>query len=40
LALGQPNVELNKPRIMLQQAVQQWDVNLIPKGIHLTGSYL
>lgn len=40
LALWQPNVELNKPRIMLQQAVQQWDVNLIPKGIHLTGSYL
>lgn len=40
LALGQPNVELNKPRIMLQQAVQQWDMNLIPKGIHLTGSYL
>lgn len=37
LALGQPNVELNQPRIMLQQAVQQWDVNLIPKGIHLTG---
>ncbi|PRD35893.1 UNVERIFIED_CONTAM: gluQ [Trichonephila clavipes] len=40
LALGQPNIELNQPRIMLQQAVQQWDVNLIPKGIHLTGSYL
>lgn len=40
LALGQPNVELNQPRIMLQQAEQQWDVNLIPKGIHLTGSYL
>lgn len=40
LALGQPNVELNQPRIILQQAVQQWDVNLIPKGIHLTGSYL
>lgn len=40
LALGQPNIELNQPRIMLQQAVQQWDVNLIPKGIHLTGAYL
>lgn len=40
LALGQPNVELNQPRIMLQQAVQQWNVNLIPKGIHLTGTYL
>lgn len=40
LALGQPNVELNQPRIMLQQAVQQWDMNLITKGIHLTGTYL
>ncbi len=40
LALGQPNVELNQPRIMLQQVVQQWDMNLIPKGIHLTGTYL
>ncbi|MEN5173512.1 tRNA glutamyl-Q(34) synthetase GluQRS [Acinetobacter higginsii] len=40
LALGQPAVELNQPRIMLQQAVQQWDVKLIPKGEHLTGIYL
>ncbi|WP_433847398.1 tRNA glutamyl-Q(34) synthetase GluQRS [Acinetobacter proteolyticus] len=40
LALGQPAVELDQPRIMLQQAVQQWDVNLIPKGVHLTGIYL
>lgn len=40
LALGQPAVELNQPRIMLQQAVQQWDVNPIPKGEHLTGTYL
>ncbi|MBJ8484654.1 tRNA glutamyl-Q(34) synthetase GluQRS [Acinetobacter vivianii] len=40
LALGQASVELDQPRIMLQQAVQQWDVNLIPKGIHLTGTYL
>ncbi|EOR02297.1 tRNA glutamyl-Q(34) synthetase GluQRS [Acinetobacter genomosp. 15BJ] len=40
LALGQPAVELNQPRIMLQQAVQQWDVNLIPKGEYLTGTYL
>ncbi|WP_436899417.1 tRNA glutamyl-Q(34) synthetase GluQRS [Acinetobacter gyllenbergii] len=39
LALGQPAVELDQPRIMLQQAVQQWDVNLIPKGEHLTGIY-
>ncbi|WP_343621770.1 tRNA glutamyl-Q(34) synthetase GluQRS [Acinetobacter proteolyticus] len=40
LALGQPAVELDQPRIMLQQAVQQWDVKLIPKGVHLTGIYL
>nr|WP_277606614.1 tRNA glutamyl-Q(34) synthetase GluQRS [Acinetobacter higginsii] len=40
LALGQPAVELNQPHIMLQQAVQQWDVNRIPKGEHLTGTYL
>ncbi|MBC9230374.1 tRNA glutamyl-Q(34) synthetase GluQRS [bacterium SPL81] len=40
LALGQPFVELNQPRVMLQQAVQQWDVDLIPKGIHLTATYL
>ncbi|WP_038343487.1 tRNA glutamyl-Q(34) synthetase GluQRS [Acinetobacter sp. A47] len=39
-ALGQAQVELDQPRIMLQQAVQQWDVDLIPKGIHLTGTYL
>jgi glutamyl-Q tRNA(Asp) synthetase len=38
--LGQPFVELDRPRIMLQQAVQQWDVNLIPKGMNLTGTYL
>ncbi|EYT14376.1 glutamyl-queuosine tRNA(Asp) synthetase [Acinetobacter sp. 1000160] len=40
LALGQALVELDQPRIMLQQAVQQWDVDLIPKGIHLSGTYL
>lgn len=40
LALGQAAVELDQPRIMLQQAVQQWDVELIPKGIHLSGTYL
>ena len=39
-ALGQPNVELDQPRIMLQQAVQQWNVELIPKGMNLTGTYL
>lgn len=40
LALGQASVELDQPRIMLQQAVQQWNVDLIPKGIHLSGTYL
>jgi glutamyl-Q tRNA(Asp) synthetase len=40
LALGQPLVELDQPRIMLQQAVQQWDINVIPRGIHLTGTFL
>lgn len=40
LALGQASVELDQPRIMLQQAIQQWDVELIPKGIHLSGTYL
>ena len=39
-ALGQPNVELDQPRIMLQQAVQQWNVELIPKGMNLNGTYL
>ncbi|WP_332605965.1 tRNA glutamyl-Q(34) synthetase GluQRS [Acinetobacter sp. ESBL14] len=40
LALGQAKVELDQPRIMLQQAVQQWDINLIPTGLHLSGTYL
>lgn len=39
LALGQSKVELDQPRIMLQQAVQQWDVNSIPLGIHLAGTF-
>ena len=39
-ALGQLNVELDQPRIMLQQAVQQWNVELIPKGMNLNGTYL
>ncbi|MCH7335364.1 tRNA glutamyl-Q(34) synthetase GluQRS [Acinetobacter sp. NIPH 2699] len=38
-ALGQAQVELDQPRIMLQQAVQQWDMDLIPRGDHLTGIY-
>ena len=39
IALGQAPVDLDQPRIMLQQAIQQWDINLIPKGIHLNGCY-
>lgn len=39
LALGQPIVELDQPRIMLQQAIQQWDVKRIPKGIYLNDIY-
>jgi glutamyl-Q tRNA(Asp) synthetase len=32
LALGQSAIELDQPRIMLQQAVQQWDINRILKA--------
>lgn len=39
LALGQPQVELDQPHIMLKQAVQQWDVSSIPFGMHLTGTF-
>lgn len=40
LALGQSAIELDQPRTMLQQAVQQWDINRIPKGIYLNGVFL
>nr|WP_214289714.1 tRNA glutamyl-Q(34) synthetase GluQRS [Acinetobacter pittii] len=40
LALGQPNVDLDQPRLMLKQAVAQWNVNLIPHGQELSGTYL
>ena len=40
LALGQPDVELDQPRIMLKQAVQQWNIALIPKGSQLAEIYL
>ncbi|GAB01018.1 MULTISPECIES: tRNA glutamyl-Q(34) synthetase GluQRS [Acinetobacter] len=39
LALGQSMVELDQPRIMLQQAIQQWDIERIPKGIYLNDIY-
>lgn len=40
LALGQPNVDLDQPRAMLKQAVAQWNVDLIPHGQELSGTYL
>ncbi|MFW6711149.1 tRNA glutamyl-Q(34) synthetase GluQRS [Acinetobacter pittii] len=40
LALGQPNVDLDQPRLMLKQAVAQWNVNLIPHAQELSGTYL
>lgn len=39
-ALGQPNVDLDQPRLMLKQAVAQWNVDLIPHGQELSGTYL
>lgn len=29
-ALGQPQVDLDRPEVMLKQAVTQWNVDLIP----------
>ena len=40
LALGQPNVDLDQPRLMLKQAVAQWNVDLIPHEQELSGTYL
>ncbi|OTL27188.1 tRNA glutamyl-Q(34) synthetase GluQRS [Acinetobacter pittii] len=40
LALGQPNVDLDQPRLMLKQAVAQWNVDLIPHMQELSGTYL
>ena len=39
-ALNQPAVELDTPERMLQQAIAQWDVSLIPHGTTLHGTYL
>ncbi|NHC04359.1 tRNA glutamyl-Q(34) synthetase GluQRS [Acinetobacter sp. 187] len=38
-ALGQPPVDLDRPSIMLQQAVQQWQRDLIPKGTFIQGIF-
>ena len=40
LALGQPQVDLDRPEVMLKQAVTQWNVDLIPHGQQLCGTYL
>lgn len=40
LALGQPKVDLDRPEVMLKQAVAQWNVDLIPHGQELGGIYL
>ena len=39
-ALNQPVVELDHPERMLQQAIAQWDVSLIPHRTTLHGTYL
>ncbi|GAM32994.1 putative glutamyl t-RNA synthetase [Acinetobacter calcoaceticus] len=39
-ALGQPNVDLDQPKVMLKQAVAQWNVDLIPHVEQLSGTYL
>jgi glutamyl-Q tRNA(Asp) synthetase len=39
-ALQQPHVDLDQPEVMLAQAIQQWDVSLIPHQIELQGHYL
>ena len=39
-ALNQPVVELDHPKRMLQQAIAQWDVSLIPHRTTLRGIYL
>lgn len=39
-ALHQPEVDIDRPEIMLQQAVAQWNTDLIPHCIELEGHYL
>ena len=39
-ALHQAPVDLDVPRIMLQQAIAQWDIERIPKGTALKGIFL
>ncbi|MEN8282361.1 tRNA glutamyl-Q(34) synthetase GluQRS [Acinetobacter gerneri] len=39
-ALGQETVDLDRPSVMLAQAVKQWDISRIPTGTELSGTYL
>lgn len=39
-ALGQETVDLDRPSVMLAQAVTQWDISRIPTGTELSGTYL
>jgi glutamyl-Q tRNA(Asp) synthetase len=39
-ALQQPAVDIDRPEVMLQHAIQQWDVSRIPRQIELQGHYL
>jgi glutamyl-Q tRNA(Asp) synthetase len=39
-ALGQPHVDLDQPKVMLKQAIAQWNIDLIPHGQELSGTYL
>ena len=39
-ALHQPEVDLDRPELMLQQAVVQWNIEPIPHTIELEGHYL
>jgi len=39
LALGQQPVDLDQPHQMLAQAVAQWEIKSIPKGMEIAGTY-
>jgi glutamyl-Q tRNA(Asp) synthetase len=38
-ALHQSMVDIDQPRVMLKQAVEQWDIGLIPKQVELMGVF-
>lgn len=39
-ALNQENVDLDRPEYMLRQAIAQWDLDRVPKKMHLDGCFL